>query len=201
MKGYQDDKNIIRLPRQNANPILQYSNNQGYKLIAQSFYQRFTTLIKTQTRDVISILLICLPCTIAEQEFTRQPFLENLACQGASEAIRRRAILDAADEIQSRMEKEGIKRHAIFYSLLITFLLILIRYACLVVISNPATKRECIHGNSLSCVQAFGKNEIARQIADTLSVFSKHVTPCGGFPLIFQVSFEHVEAVDNSIVA
>ena len=40
---WNNDKNPIYLPRQNANPILQCLNNQGYKLIAQSFYHEFTT--------------------------------------------------------------------------------------------------------------------------------------------------------------
>ncbi len=47
---------------------------------------------------------------------------ENIACQGASEAIRRRATLDTADSSQNRMEKEGMKRRTIFHSLLIILL-------------------------------------------------------------------------------
>ena len=64
-----------------------------------------------------------------------------MACQGASGAVRRRVTLDTEDAIQSRMEKEGVKGRIIFHSLLITFLLISTRYACLVVIPNPATER------------------------------------------------------------
>lgn len=37
-------------------------------------------------------------------------FCDRQACQGASEAIRRRATLDIAGAGQSRMEKEGMKR-------------------------------------------------------------------------------------------
>jgi len=46
---------------------------------------------------------------------------QNVACQGASGAIRRRATLDTADAGQRRMEKEGMKRRIIFHSLLIVF--------------------------------------------------------------------------------
>ena len=53
---------------------------------------------------------------------------QNVACQGASGAIRRRATLDTADAEKSRIKKEGMKRHIIFHSLLAVFFAVFPKY-------------------------------------------------------------------------
>lgn len=64
---------------------------------------------------------------ISDKKPQRKGKKQNVACQGASGAVRRRATLDTADEGQSRMEKEGMKRRIIFHSLLITFFWLLLK--------------------------------------------------------------------------